>query len=314
MKPTKLIRDFNLQNAHTFVRVVEAGGISAAARQLGITKSVVSNRMATLETSLGTTLFNRGRRLTLTRRGQEFHAGLKLILDDLDKLVFRAANHNARSHLSGRNKIALPTGFGGRYLGGIICSFLASNPDLRAELEFSDSYVDIAHDDYDLVLRIGQPTDSGLIGRRLCKVRRVVCASPLYLKEHGVPETVDDLALHRGIAYSLVQSTGQWVFAGDQDKRRRAAKPPQVVFFTNNGEGMRDAVLAGLGLGILPSFFIAGDLVAGRIRALRLNREPLAAELWALHSRRRESRPMANALTTWLADRLCDPPFWEAGL
>jgi len=142
----------------------------------------------------------------------------------------------------------------------------------------------------------------------------VVCASPLYLKEHGVPETVDDLALHRGIAYSLVQSTGQWVFAGDQDKRRRAAKPPQVVVFTNNGEGMRDAVLAGLGIGILPSFFIAGDLVAGRIRALRLNREPLAAELWALHSRRREARPMASALTTWLADRLCDPPFWEAGL
>jgi len=314
MEPTRLIRDFNLQNAQTFVRVVEAGGISAAARQLGITKSVVSARMATLETSLGTTLFNRGRRLILTRRGQEFHAGLKLILDDLDKLVVRTANHNVRSHLSGRIKIALPTGFGGRYLGGIICSFLASNPDLRAELEFNDRYVDIAHGDYDLALRIGQPKDSGLIGRRLCQVQRVVCASPLYLKAHGVPGTIDDLALHRGIAYSLVQSTAQWVFVGGQDKRRRAAKPRQVVVLTNSGEGMRDAVLAGLGIGILPSFFVAEDLVAGRIRALRLDREPVAAELWALHSRRREARPIASALTTWLGDRLSDPPFWEASL
>jgi DNA-binding transcriptional LysR family regulator len=155
------------------------------------------------------TLFNRGRRLTLTRRGQEFHAGLKLILDDLDKLVFRT-NLNASKRLSGRVKIALPSGFGGRYLGGIICSFLASNRDVRDELEFSDRYVDIAHGDYDLALRIGQPKDSGLIGRRLCQIGRVVCASPLYLEEHGMPKTIDELALHRGIAYSLVQSTGQW--------------------------------------------------------------------------------------------------------
>jgi DNA-binding transcriptional LysR family regulator len=314
MEPAQLVRDFNLQNAHTFVRVVESGGISAAARQLGIAKSVVSARMAALETSLGTTLFNRGRRLTLTRRGQEFHAGLKLILDDLDQLVFRTANHNAHSHLSGRIKIAVPAGFGGRYLGGIICAFLASNPDLRAEMDFSDSYVDIAHDNYDLALRIGQPKDSGLVGRRLCQVRRVVCASPHYLKEHGVPETIDELALHRGIAYSLVQSTGQWIFAGGPGTKRRAAKPPQVVVFTNSGEGMRDAVLAGLGIGILPSFFIAEDLLAGRIRALGLDREPLAAELWALHSRRQEGRPIVRALTTWLADRLRDPPFWEVGL
>ena len=314
MEPAHSVRDFNLQAAQTFVRVVEAGGISAAARQLGITKSVVSARMATLEVSLGMTLFNRGRRLTLTRRGQEFHAGLKSVLDDLDKLVFRTTNHNASEHLSGRVKITLPTGFGGRYLGRIICSFLESNPDVRAELEFSDGYVDIAHDDYDLALRIGQPKDSGLVGRRLCQIQRVVCASPLYLEEHGVPKTIDELALHRGIAYSLVQSTGQWVFAGGQDKRRMTAKPPQVVVFTNSGEGMRDAVRAGLGISILPSFFIAEDLVAGRIRALRLNAEPLAAELWALHSRRREARPIASALTTWLSDRLRDPPFWEVGL
>jgi DNA-binding transcriptional LysR family regulator len=126
--------------------------------------------------------------------------------------------------------------------------------------------------------------------------------------------TSDDLGGHRGAGYSLVQTTGLWMFAGIDGKKPRAAKPPRLVFWANSGEAMRDAVLAGLGLAILPSFFVADDITAGRIRALKLDCEPLAAELWVLHSRRREVRPVITALIAWLAEKLGDPPFWETQL
>ncbi|MGR7997858.1 LysR family transcriptional regulator [Xanthobacter sp. ZOL 2024] len=301
----------DLVTLRAFLAVVEAGGISAAARRSGVAKSVFSERVTALEKALGVTLFNRGQRLSLTERGRVLAEGARPLLGSLDDL-FQVVTINPEE-LGGRIKITTSAGLGVRYLGAIITDYLAEHPNVEAEITYDDRFVDIAAENYDVALRIGQMRDSDLVGRRLCAIRRLICASPSYIENHGRPRTVGELGHHRGIAYSLLQSTQDWRFQSDSGKLVNA-KPPRTVLLANNGEAVRDAVLAGIGIGNLPSFFVADDIAAGRIIALKLDFSIAPVDLWALHSRRREPRPIAETLISWIASRLRDPPFWEANL
>ncbi|MBR0754340.1 LysR family transcriptional regulator [Bradyrhizobium jicamae] len=295
----------------SFLAVVEAGGISAAARRLGLAKSVISERITGLEKSLGVTLFNRGQNLALTERGGRLAEGMKDVIENLDVVVHDATRD--RAEFGGRIRITTSAGLGVRYLGSIITAFLAEHPNVEAEITYDDRFVDIAGENYDLALRIGYLQNSDLVGRRLCSIRRLLCASPLYIEKFGVPRSVEDLRNHRGVGYTLLQSSAQWQFRTEDGKAVRS-KPPRLVFLANNGEAIRDALLAGLGISNLPSFFVADDIRAGRVAMLDLGFEIAPVELWTLHSRRREPRPLAVALTSWLASRLSNPPFWENGL
>ncbi|MFD2055767.1 LysR family transcriptional regulator [Mesorhizobium calcicola] len=311
MLPTPRPSELDLVAIRSFLAVVEADGISAAARRMGLAKSVVSERIARLERNLGVTLFNRGQRLSLTERGSVLAAGMQSLVENLDVLVHDVTSDPAE--FGGRIKITTSAGLGVRYLGAIITAFLAENPNVEAEITYDDRFIDIAGENYDLALRIGHMRNSDLVGRRLCTIRRLLCASPLYIEKYGAPRTVEDLQHHRGLGYSMLQSTQQWRFQGN-DGRRVSSKPPRLVFLANNGEAVRDAVLAGLGISNLPSFFVTEDIKAGRMTLLDLRLGIAPVELWALHSRRREPRPVAVALTAWLAARLGHPPFWESDL
>lgn len=301
--------DVDMAAARTFVAVVEAGGISPAARRLGLAKSVVSGRIAALERSVGASLFARGSRLVVTDHGHRFYEGIRAVLADLDALV-GAVTHGPGTY-AGRLRIAAPAGLGRKHLGTLLCGFLAEHPGLRAEIDYADHYVDIVGGGYDLALRIGQPTSSDLVGRRLGRIRRLACASPAYLARHGAPSSVDELAGHGAIGYGLVEASGQWLFATDDPARPRTVTPPRFVLLANNGEAMRDAALAGLGIAVLPSFFVAEDVAHGSLVALDLGQEAVGVELWALHPHRRESRPILAALAGRLASEIGDPPFWE---
>lgn len=303
--------DLDLVAIRSFLAVVDAGGISAAARRAGLAKSVISERIAGLERNLGVTLFNRGRRLSLTERGLALAQGMRAIVENLDGLVHDVTSSSGE--LGGRIRIATSAGLGVRYLGSLITAFLAGHPNVEAEITYDDRFVDLSRENYDLALRIGQMSDSDLVGRRLCSIRRLACASPLYIAKHGAPTSIEELRHHRGIAYTLLQSTQQWRFRSEDD-RQVNARPPRPVFLANNGEAVRNAVLAGLGISNLPSFFVADDIKAGAMTMLDLGAPIVPVDLWALHSRRREPRPVSVALTAWLAARLGDPPFWEHGL
>lgn len=301
----------DLATVRAFLAVVDAGGISAAARRNGVAKSVISERVAALEKALGVTLFNRGQRLSLTERGRTLAEGARPLVGSLDDLVQGVTSRPAE--LGGRIKVTVSAGLGVRYLGAIISAFLAEHPNVEAEINYDDRFVDIAGEDYDVALRIGQMHDSSLVGRCLCSIRRLICASPAYLESYGVPRTVGELGHHRGIAYSLLQSTQAWRFQADDGKPVNS-KPPRPVLLANNGEITRSAILAGVGIGNLPSFFVSDDIAAGRMVMLDLGYSIAPVDLWALHSRRREPRPIAEALISWVASRLHDPPFWEKGL
>jgi len=305
------LSELDLVAVRSFLAVVEAGGISAAARRLGLAKSVISERISGLEKSLAVTLFNRGQTLALTERGRRLAEGMKDVVENLDVLVHNVTTD--RPALGGRIKITTSAGLGVRYLGSIITAFLAEHPNVQAEITYDDRFVDIAGENYDLALRIGYLQNSELVGRRLCAIRRLPCVSPLYIEKFGLPRSIEELQDHRGVGYSLLQSTRQWRFVSPAHKAVRS-KPPRLVFLANNGEAIRDALLAGLGISNLPSFFVAEDIRAGRIILLDLGFEIAPVELWALHPRRREPRPLALALTSWLASRLGNPPFWEDGM
>ncbi len=183
--------DVDVAAARAFVAVVEAGGTSSAARRLGLSKSVVSGRITALERDLGVSLFARGARLAITPRDREFYDGVGLVISDLDVLVHAASGRG--DSYAGRLRIAAPAGLGRKHLGTLLCRFLAVHPDLQAEIDYADHYVDIGGGGYDLALRIGQPTNSDYVGRRLCRIRRLACASPSCLARHGAPSTVENI-------------------------------------------------------------------------------------------------------------------------
>ncbi|WP_260600061.1 LysR family transcriptional regulator [Sphingomonas endolithica] len=303
--------NLDLAAARTFVDVVEAGGISPAARRSGLAKSVISNRVAAMERTLGANLFIRGARLVLTDRGRKFYDGVKEALTTVDQLVHTVSA--PENELSGTLRISAPSGLGVAHLGKMICRFLAAHPALDARIDFSDGYDDIAGGGFDLALRVGQPTDSDLVGRKLCRIRRFACASEAYIAANGRPSSLADLASHRAVAYSLVQASGQWLFLGP-DGEPRSVRPDRVGFLANSGEAMWEAVRAGLGVCMLPSFFLPQDLNATGVLLLELDADPVPLEMWALRARRRERRPVVDALVDWLAVEVGDPPFWEHAL
>lgn len=269
---------------------------------------MISERVSGLETLLGVTLFNRGQRLSLTERGRALADGLQNVVESLDDMI-RSVTHSP-AELAGLIKITTSAGLGVRYLGAILTAFLAEHPNVEAEITYDDRFVDIVGENYDLALRIGQMRDSNLVGRRLCTIRRLICASPAYIARHGAPRTIEELRHHRGVGYSLLQSTQDWRFQSVHGKLI-SAKPPRPVLLANNGEAVRDAVLAGVGIANLPSFFVADDFKEGRLVRLNLDGDIPPVDLWALRSRRREPRPVTAALISWLATRVGDPPFWE---
>ena len=164
-----------------FVRAVEAESFSGAAQRLGVAKSVVSRRMASLEGRLGTSLFHRTtRRLSLTETGHAYYERARRILADVAEAEDVA--RRLQSELRGKLKVAAPMSFGSMHLSPAIAGFLVVRPQLEIELDLNDRRVDLVSEGHDLAIRIGKLPDSSLIVRRLAPCRHMVCASPAYLE------------------------------------------------------------------------------------------------------------------------------------
>ena len=190
-----------LDGVVAFVTTVEAGSISAASRRLGLAKSVVSERLAELERTLGATLLQRStRQLSLTHGGQTFLPRAQRILREAEEA---AAELAARSGtLAGPLRLSAPVGFGILHLGAALARFLEGHPQIEVSLELDDGFVDATSGGFDAVLRHGAVGDGRLIARRLARSRRLLVAAPAYLESAGVPASLADLERHRGILYA----------------------------------------------------------------------------------------------------------------
>ncbi|TGV13514.1 LysR family transcriptional regulator [Mesorhizobium sp. M8A.F.Ca.ET.173.01.1.1] len=297
-----------LEAAAAFVAVAESGSITEAARRMALSKSVISERLSELERGLGTKLLDRTtRKLSITETGRSFYERAKRIMQEVADASAEIAER--RGELAGPLRIAAPTSFGILHLGPALYGFLAKHPRIELTLDLDDRFVSIVADGYDAILRHGPVVDDGpVIVRKLASSRRFLVAAPDYLETFGRPGTVEDLKRHKGIIYSI-RGAADWRF---KVSRRLTTVRPQTTLRVNNGILMRDAALAGLGLALLPAYFIQAEIADGRLVSVDVGAEPEGASIYMAFPEDRRGSAKLRALTAWLRDVFGDPPYWEA--
>ncbi|RWC75174.1 LysR family transcriptional regulator [Mesorhizobium sp. M00.F.Ca.ET.151.01.1.1] len=297
-----------LEAAAAFVAVAESGSITEAARRMALSKSVISERLSELERGLGTKLLDRTtRKLSITETGRSFYERAKRIMQEVADASAEIAER--RGELAGPLRIAAPTSFGILHLGPALYGFLAKHPRIELTLDLDDRFVSIVADGYDAILRHGPVVDDGpVIVRKLASSRRFLVAAPDYLETFGRPETVEDLKRHKGIIYSI-RGAADWRF---KVSRRLMTVRSQTTLRVNNGILMRDAALAGLGLALLPAYFIQAEIADGRLVSVDVGAEPEGASIYMAFPEDRRGSAKLRALTAWLRDVFGDPPYWEA--
>jgi DNA-binding transcriptional LysR family regulator len=245
-----------LEDLQTFVEVADAGGVSPAARRLGVSKSIVSRRLFRLEAELGIQLLARTTRgAALTEAGVTFREHAARVCAEMD--LAREAILPA-GDLRGLLRIAAPLSFGPTHLAPVFAELARRHPLLHVHAYYSDRFVDIVGEGFDCAVRVGHLTDSNLIARRIVPFHGLLVASPDYIREHGAPETPDELLTHQ----ALMQGTETWRFI---DGDRTISVHPQGRFKADNGSALVPAAVAGLGIASLPDFLVGDHLASGAL-------------------------------------------------
>lgn len=292
----------------TFVEVAETEGFSAAARELRKSKSAVSKYISALEEQLGARLLNRTtRRLHLTEEGKAYYQRCKRILADVSEA--EEAVSQMQGTPRGTLKINAPMSFGYRHLAPAVADFLQTYPEIEVDMTMNDRFVDVIDEGYDLAVRIGRLGDSSLVARKLAPARMALCGSPAYFKKHGRPQTPEGLKEHHCLRYAYAPSVDGWRFMGEDGVEKSI--PVAGRFRVNNGDAMRELVLAGVGLAILPTFIIGPDLQTGALQTVlgdRLHPEP---NIYAVYPENRHLSIKVRAFIDFLAARFGKSPYWD---
>ena len=295
-----------LDGIATFVAVAETGSISEAARRLQLAKSVVSERLSGLEASLGARLVHRTtRKLALTEDGTAFLDRAARILRDIDEATAELAER--RGELVGPLRISAPVTFGRMYLGPAIVPFLAKHPRIELTLDLDDRRIDVAASGFDAVVRHGPLGDSRLTAWRLAPSRRLLVASPVYLARHGLPKSAADLDGHRAIRY-LNRGTADWRFAVDGSA---VVVRGRTALQVNNGDVMRDAAIAGLGIALMPNFIVGAAMATGELVAIDIGMAAETEFVFIAHPQGRHPSAKLRAFAACLREAFGDPPYWD---
>jgi DNA-binding transcriptional LysR family regulator len=292
-----------LSSLRAFVKVVETSSFSEAGRRLRLSRSVVSKYVAELEQDLGVQLLSRTtRRVTPTENGQAYFERALAILADLD-----AADHAvSQSHATPRGllRINAPMSFGTMQLGPALVGFMKQYPELQIQLALSDEHVDPVQDGLDVTLRIAELESSSLIARRLMPIERVVCASPGYLKQHGVPEHPTELRNHDCLTYGYLSTGNQWKLTGkDGDHWVN----PRWTLCANNAEVLRDAAVAGRGIALLPVFIAAAALRDGNLQPILADYHAPPLSLYAIYPPTRHLAVKVRLFIDYLVETFSKP-------
>jgi DNA-binding transcriptional LysR family regulator len=292
----------DLLDVLAFVRVVETGAFSRAAERMGMAKSIVSRRVARLEEQLGARLLTRSAQgAQPTDVGQAYFERASNILAELEAAEEVVAE--AVTQIAGPIRLSAPLSFGVQHLAPALAEFAAVNPKVELDISFDDRPVDLIAGGYDLAVRIGQLKDSALVARRIAPVRKVPVASPSYLERRGRPEHPRDLVDHDILLYA----NETWRFRVGKSWEHVKGRPRLRA---DNGEMLRAAAVAGLGICVLPSFIAAAAFPTGELEPL-LRDYPL--DEGALHAvmPSRATTARVRALVEFLAARFGPEPEWD---
>ena len=287
------------EDMRIFAQVMEAGSFTAAADRLGMSKQSVSRRLMQLEERLGVRLLNRStRRLDATPLGQHYYQSALRLLGEVQQVEHDISGQ--AQALRGTLRLSAPLSFAMSHLGCLLTEFLQLHPHVDVEVDLSDRAVDLIGEGYDLALPIGALEDSSLIARRIASVERVYCASPAYLQARGVPLKPEDLAGHDCLPYGHSRQV-QWQF-----RQGGKAQAIQVTgrMRANNGELLRDAATAGMGVTYLPTFIVGQALADGRLVNVLEEWTPPALQLSAVYPQHRQVARPVQGFVSFLRERL----------
>lgn len=295
-----------------FLRVLDLGSISAAARSLDISVAVASQRLKRLERELGVRLLHRTtRQLHATPEGAALAEQGRVLVEDLEALT--DGLRQAATEVTGTLRVTMSASFGSQYISPLLPEFLARHPQVKLSVNLNDELLDLVGSGFDLGIRIGALGDSDLVARQLALNRRVLCASPAYLERHGQPLAPADLAAHECLL--LVGSRGRqdvWRFHDWQGNE--IVQRVQGRFESNLGELLRDAVVAGLGIALHSVWHVHEELRTGQLQVILPDYPIATTGIYAVMPQRRLVPPRVRAFVDFLAERLGEDPPWERAM
>ena len=296
-----------LEDMAMFVRIVEAGSITKAAEQLNIAKSAVSRRLKELETRLGSQLISRTtRQSNLTQAGEQYYQKVSNILNEVDAL--NEASSGAPTRIEGTLKMTAPLSFGLLHLKDVIDEYANQHPNLNFELDFSDRHTDLVEEGFELAIRIGEMQDSSYQAKRISLIRHTLCASPEYLDKMGTPKTVEDLANHEFLQYSLSKSN-TIELTDEQGKKHQVDVNSKIKI--NNGDFLRDMAVKGHGITFLPTFITYQTVASGELVPILQQYELPMLTAYAVYPKNRFLSQRCRYFIDFIAERFGDNPYWD---
>jgi len=294
-----------------FVRVVESGGFSTAARALGMTPSAVSKLVTRLEARLGAQLFRRTtRKLSLTQEGETFYRHGARIVADLAEAERAVTELGAVAR--GTIRVNAATNFGHHQIEPILGEFLARYPEMRVDLTLSDSFVNLVEEEIDVAIRAGHLTDSSLMARKLCEFGRMIVATPDYLARHGTPRKPEDLANHNCLLIGRQQPhLNNWPFDRPEGGIQSITVNGNVT--ANNGETIVQLALRGVGIARLAEFAVGPAIRRGMLVSLLADRHHAdRMPISAVYLPTKQVQPKVRAFVDFLVSKFQPLPPWEA--
>lgn len=296
-----------LNSMTLFVEVVNNEGFTAAADKIGLSRAQVSKSIMQLETHLGTRLLNRTtRQISLTDFGKIYYERCQSILEEIDEVEGMASLQTLMPQ--GNLTISVPTSFGILHLSKVLPEYLKLNPQVQIAVTLTDRFVDVVAEGFDLAIRIAELKDSSLIARKIAPCKRVFCASPVYLQKHGTPKLPEDLKQHQCLVYSNELRPDNWTLHGANGSETVRIKGPVCA---DNGEILKDAALADMGITLLPTFIVGSALRDGTLIQVLQDHCPPEISIHAVFPSRRFLSAKVRTFVDFLGERFGDNPDWD---
>ncbi len=292
-----------------FVRAVESGGFTAAARTFGLTPSAVSKLITRMETRLGVRLLNRTtRRVHPTAEGERFFQRAQRILADLEEAESELTSSLASPR--GLLRMHVSVAFGLHQLAPMLPTFAARYPEIELMLDVSDRVVDLVDEGVDIAVRIGPLPDSTLVARHICDIERVICAAPAYLKRRGTPKTPEDLLAHDCLRLFTQPALSHWPFKDPQTQGGVRTLEIQGRFSANNAESLRQMAIDGLGIVRLTDLTVGSALQSGALRPILTDVNHIEpVPLSALMPPGKQRLPKVSAMVDFLVEHFASAPW-----
>lgn len=299
-----------LNGMRVFAQVVEAKSFSAAADRLGMSKSLASRHVSALERSLSVKLLNRStRKLGLTEAGALFYEHCARIVQEAELAEQQVTR--TQSEPAGLVRVTAVPAFAVRHLLPAFADFRQRYPKIQVKLSCSNRTFDLGDEGFDLGIRVSAHPSPNLVARKLAVNRAVLCASPAYVEQEGAPRRIDDLRRHECVIFPALAPKGVWTFRRDGRKWQVAVAGGLE---TDDMDAVRAAVVAGLGIGMLPRYMVGEDMREGRlVPLLRQFQVMPESAIYLVYLPNRTLSSRVRALIDFLVDRFARIPSWDVG-